>query len=70
MPRALVPIVIAASLLLPGCVAGLPMALSAAAGALTVAKDVFDIDVSLRQDKPDKTPLDKALLPMLVIPRP
>ena len=40
----------AAALLLAlnGC-AGVPMALSAAAGALTVAKDVFDLDVSIRQ---------------------
>jgi hypothetical protein len=46
-------------LLLGGC-GGLPMALSAAAGALTVAKDVFDLDVSIHQATPGKVPLARA----------
>lgn len=48
---------------LAGCVPWIPTALSAAAGALTITKDVLDIDISLSQDKPDKVPLSKVFLP-------
>ncbi len=51
---------VAAMMGLSGC-AALPMALSAAAGALTVAKDVLDLDVSLRQATPGKTPIGEVI---------
>jgi hypothetical protein len=37
------------SVLLSGCGAAAPMVLSAIGGGLTIAKDVLDVDVSLRQ---------------------
>lgn len=43
-------------LVLGGC-AGLPLALSVAAGTVTLAKDVVGLDVALRQDTPGKVPL-------------
>ena len=53
-------------IVLGGC-AALPMALSAAAGALTIAKDVLDLDVSLRQATPGKTPIG-AVVPIVPVP--
>jgi hypothetical protein len=55
-------LLLALPLALGGC-GGLPMALSSAAGALTVAKDVFDLDVSVHQATPGKVPLAQALRP-------
>jgi hypothetical protein len=57
---------LAALLALGGC-AALPMALSAGAGALTIAKDVLDIDVSLHQLTPGKTPISQ-IVPALPAP--
>lgn len=49
-------------LLLGGCPAFV-MGISAAGGIVSIAKDVLDIDMSLRQDKLDKTPIGKVLVP-------
>lgn len=45
------------------------MGVSAAGGLVTFAKDVLDLDVAWHQRTPNKTPIDKALLPMLEIPK-
>jgi hypothetical protein len=58
-------IVISLALLLGGCGA-IPIAakvLLYGGPAVSIIKDVLDIDVSLRQDKPDKIQIDKALIP-------
>lgn len=46
-----------------GCAAWVPMAISAAGGATTIMRDVFDIDVAWHQLTPGKTPIAKALAP-------
>lgn len=52
-------------LLVGGCAvpAALPMALSAAGGAVTFVKDVLDLDVAWHQVTPGKIPVREALSP-------
>lgn len=53
-----------------GLPAALPMALSAAGGAVTFAKDVLELDVAWHQATPGKTPIAAALTGALVVPPP
>lgn len=55
-------------LLLTGCPAFV-MGVSAAGGLTTIAKDWLEIDVAWHQQTPGKTPIDKALLPLFLVPR-
>lgn len=63
------------ALSLSGC-AGLVLGLQAAAGVATIAKDVLDIDVSIHQATPGKTPVASVLAPQqasseqAAVPRP
>ena len=56
-----------ACLPLGGCPAFV-MGVSAAGGVVTFGKDVLDLDTSWNQSHPDKTPIEKALLPAFVVP--
>lgn len=56
----LIPLIIVPVLLLGSCQALGPVVvgiLKYGVPAATIAKDVLDIDISLSQDKPDKTPI-------------
>jgi uncharacterized protein YceK len=67
--RVAICVLVATMLPLGGC-AGVVMGISAASGVVTFAKDVLDLDTSWKQNHPDKTPIDKALLPLLAVPAP
>ncbi len=68
--RGFVPLLalVAACLPLGGCPAFV-MGVSAAGGLVSFAKDVLDLDTSWNQSHPDKTPIEKALLPRLAVPQ-
>ena len=59
MIKVLAPILVL--FLLSGCAAWVPMALSAAGGAVTFAKDVVGLDTALMQNTPGKIPISNVI---------